>query len=312
MKREIETIDQIDQEASRLLERVFDFLGWLIPTKELSQENIREYNDLWFDVNNFLHHNSQLRTLTPLLDLDRAFTKLDHLYGLLRQTTIQRAEIKAKEEEAIFWEDYDLFSKRVLPKDRPCLYSPILIELIREWSEGKRIVVVDFNNTIADDAGDELNPQAVETLRSLKESGYTIVLWTAAYIDVDFLVRLEIWQYFDLAIFASNYKVTGTVSTVLREIVNTCCWLSDEAKKEILERFSIGDLFSLSKLFFLLFNKAIMFDDSRDVYLAEIFPFLDENSFKYQQVDSFHQWKEWKEGMFGTNAVSLAESFFAN
>ncbi|MCR9143368.1 MAG: HAD family hydrolase [bacterium] len=73
-------------------------------------------------------------------------------------------------------------------------------------------IVLDLDNTLADDFGSEARPQAMEFLQYLQKQDYRIILWTNSSKDRarEIISRLKFRDYFVETIYREDYDPENT------------------------------------------------------------------------------------------------------
>jgi len=128
------------------------------------------------------------------------------------------------------------------------IYSPQKAVKIREYFHNKNIIVMDLDGVLA--GGDrEPNTKGIFALRSLREAGYSLVLWTRGsngLKEVDlFIAENDLSSIFDLVICSENYTVGSynnhEFATIkdFEKVVNSTAWLSLQDKRQILNNIAI-------------------------------------------------------------------------
>lgn len=121
------------------------------------------------------------------------------------------------------------------------LYSPDRLAEIRKRLEGQKLVFIDANGVLCT-LGSPIraNPKVNETVRSLKDLGYYLVLWTYAgrallSIIEDLGIDLE---PFSLSITGEDYRRrTPGDQKLFERAVGKCEWIRDEVKSNLLQGY---------------------------------------------------------------------------
>ncbi|NTU46387.1 hypothetical protein HGA88_02065 [Candidatus Roizmanbacteria bacterium] len=159
------------------------------------------------------------------------------------------------------------------------IYEPSLLEEIRATFAQSRVIVIDVNGVLMNNPFKReetliLNPQAESTLKSLKQLGYTLVIWSSGdQLTSDFIKNNGIDQYFDLVVYRDNYVhfrddgrvlETGNIYYPIddyNKAVESTVWLQDFEKKIIHSETSDSGFNLYLKTPQVLFQTCLCIDD---------------------------------------------------